>query len=786
MQSSRKWQPTRFAVLFTVPLVWLALSMPAAAQIEEITVTATKREENVQDVPVAVSVLTSETIDNSHAVGFEGLQQLIPSVSFRKGSTTRNSAVTVRGIGTISFSTAAEPSVATVVDGVVLGRSGQAFGDMYDIERLEVLRGPQGTLFGKNASAGVVNITTRRPSDQFEGYLDLSFFQDNETRIKGRVAGPLGDRARGSLTLFKGEFDGYIYNVFSNRTVQGYDREGVRAMLDYDVSDNITALFIFEDYSADDNCCADLEALPSGRHPDSEALPNSQGIVNGVADIDLDQRLIDHDLTTVTLDSTTAYSAQIDADIGDYTLTSITAVRNWNNTEIREGDFTSIGGQSDQPVFGATFLLHDIAPTEWRQVSQELRLASSGANVVDWVAGFYYWNQDSERAFTREASCQNNGGQNDDILAANPGLTCNANDLVSATGRFNTEFTNYALFGEATWNITDNIGLILGARITEDEVSFNHNRINNDEFGRQGVGVRPRDPNSQFPPESGGYDSDFQGETDESNTSAKIGFRWNTDSLGLFYGTYSQGYKGPAFNTFYNMGLNDTLPIGAEESDAYELGWKFTTDTLYLNVAVFSTEITNFQANNFDNSTGVTITRLTNAGDVTTEGIEVDFTWQPTENLSFGGGIASIDASIDRFNCPVDPTTGLPPPNCTDRSGLAVPFAPDLKYSVFGNWFYPMQTMDLFINGSYIYTDEQQSGLPGNNGALNPANLLPDYTIINLSVGLSFNDDALRITAIGKNLGDESFVTTMSGDNFRYQIPREADRYFGVNLRVNF
>jgi iron complex outermembrane receptor protein len=207
--------------------------MPAAAQIEEITVTATKREENVQDVPVAVSVLSQETIENSHAVGLEGLQALVPSASFRKGNTTRNSTVFIRGVGTISFSTAAEPSVSTVVDGVVLGRSGQAFGDLYDLERLEVLRGPQGTLFGKNASAGVVNITTRRPTEEFEGYVDLSYFDGNEVRVKGRVSGPLGDNARGSLTLFKGEFDGYLRNVYTNEMTSGYDREGFRAMLEY-------------------------------------------------------------------------------------------------------------------------------------------------------------------------------------------------------------------------------------------------------------------------------------------------------------------------------------------------------------------------------------------------------------------------------------------------------------------------------------------------------------------------------------------------------------------------
>ena len=190
MATIKRRMPRRLVSIFLPALICFGISLPASAQIEEIVVTATKREENVQDVPVAVSVLSGETIENSYSTGFEGLQSMIPSVSFRKGNTTRNSTVVVRGIGTISFSTAAEPSVATVVDGVVLGRSGQAFGDMYDLERLEVLRGPQGTLFGKNASAGVVNITTKRPSDEFEGYLDLNdYFGRGEGTFLLRVRG---------------------------------------------------------------------------------------------------------------------------------------------------------------------------------------------------------------------------------------------------------------------------------------------------------------------------------------------------------------------------------------------------------------------------------------------------------------------------------------------------------------------------------------------------------------------------------------------------------------------
>lgn len=781
MDTQKSRISSRIAVTVLTPLICLSLSMPVAAQaiIEEITVTATKREENVQDVPVAVTVLSSQTIENQNAVGFEGLQALIPSASFRKGNTTRNSSVIIRGLGTISFSTAAEPSVSTVVDGVVLGRSGQAFGDLYELERMEVLRGPQGTLFGKNASAGVVNITTKRPTDEFEGYVDLSFFQDNETRLKAKVSGPLSDNARGSITAFKGDFDGFIRNVYDNKKINGYDRSGIRAMLEYEPTDTISALFIYEDYDATDNCCADVEGLPSGRHPGSEALPNSQGVVNGVADIDLDQRKVDHDLTTVTLDSTTAFSAQVDIEIGDLTLTSITARRTWNNTEIREGDFTSIGGDATIPVdFGATtFQLHDVGPQEWRQLSEELRLASPGGETVDWQVGFFYWNIDSDRQFTRDASCQNNSGQSQDILDANPGLTCNANDIVVGTAFFNTEFNNYALFGDATWNISDQIRLLFGLRFTEDEVGFNHNRISLDPFGRRGVGVQRADSGN----------SNFQNQTDESNTSGKIGVQWSTDTAGMFYLTYAQGYKGPAFNTFFNMGAADAgFPIGAEESDAIELGWKYTADNFLLNLTAFKTEVENYQANNFDTSTGVTITRLTNAGDVSTEGFEADFLWKPMDNVSIGGGFASVDATIDAFRCPLDPVTGLPPAGCSTRSGLDVPFSPDLKVSLYGEWLIPLNNMDLVFNGSFVHTDEQYADLPGTDGNFNPAALLPEYDIINLTASLSFNDDQFRISLIGKNLGDESYVTTFSGDGFRYQVPRDADRYFGIGLRASF
>jgi iron complex outermembrane receptor protein len=784
----------------SVSTLALAMSSTTFAQDEggvfdEIIVTSQKTSQNLQEVPIAVTVLPTDVIDNKFSTSIENLQVLVPSISFRKGSTSANSAISIRGIGTVSFSLAAEPAVSTVVDGVVLGRSGQAFADLFDIERIEVLRGPQGTLYGKNATAGVINIVTKGPNDEeLEGYVDATVFEDNEYRLKGRISGPLNDDVSASLTMFKSSFDGHITNVFNNEKVNGYDRWGGRAQVDFHPSDDFDVRLTAEYTEANDDCCADLEVLPSGRNPDSLAAPNSNGIVNGVADLDLDQRLVDHDLTTETIDRNTSFSVEMNKTFGNgHTLTSITALRNWENTEIREGDFTSIGGTSTTPVFAVPFQLHDDGTREWTQISQELRLLSPQDQRLRYLIGGYYLNLDVEADFTRNASCQNNGGQVQDILDANPGLTCGANDIVSATGFFNNNFKNWAAFGQFDFDLTDGIGLLAGFRYTNDDVSFTYTRRNNDPFGRQGVGVRPALPNGQFPLASGGFDNTFSNSTDESNFSVKVGA--NADlgtvfgdgsNIGNVYASYTQGYKGPGFNTFYNMGNNDALPIDAETGESFEAGYKYNAGSVLFNLAAYSAEIDGFQANNFDNSTGVTITRLTNAGTVSTKGVEADVIWSPMDNLSFTASAALNDATIKSFNCPLDPTSGQPPANCTDRSGLDLFFSPDFNYSLGFDYDIDLEgDMDLFINGSFSHVDEQNSLLPGNNGTFSANSLLPGYNALDLNVGASFFDDQYRITLIGKNLTDESFVTTFSGDGFRYQIPREADRYFGINFRAN-
>ncbi|WP_281560019.1 TonB-dependent receptor [Thalassomonas sp. RHCl1] len=746
-----------------------------ASALETITVTAQKQEQNLLEVPLAITLLNREQIDTAYAANVEQLQSLVPSLSFRKGNTTRNSALTLRGIGTISFSIAAEPSVSTVVDGVVLGRSGQAFSGLYDIERIEVLRGPQGTLFGKNASAGVVNILTREPDDEFTASITTSYFQQDEYRVNARLSGPLSDSLSGSLSLLRAGFDGHLNNVYTRERADGYNHLGARAVLRYQDDKHRRELkFIFEYFDADDTCCTDIEGLPSGFNTGSEAAPDSRGIVDGVADIDLGQRKIDHDFTTKTLDKTSALSFHFQQDYAKHHFHAISAYRRWENTEIREGDFSSTGGKTAQPVdFSSVFYqMHDIGPQQWQQFSQEFRLSSVNHdpdnNGNSYQLGAFFWYQDVDRNFTRFASCQNDKGQNQDILQQNPNLTCLATEIVDARADMDSKFINYALYGGGEYLLRENLPLLYGLRFGHDKISYHHKRVNNDPWGRAGVGVQGRSS-----------DTRLSGETRDNKLSIKLGARYRLSGSSQIYGHWSQGYKGPGFNVYYNMKPTETGVIDAEQSDAFELGFKYNNNHLLLTSALFYSRFTGFQANNFDCSTGVCITRLTNAGDVSTRGIEADFFWQAGDNLEFYGGVSLVQARIDKFNCPLGQA-------CSARSGLEVPFSPDRKYSIAANYYLATEGVQIKINTSYSYTDEQYAELPDNEGIFAPASLLPSYGLWNAAIEFSFADDKYRLSLIGKNLADNSYTNTYSGSGFRYKIPRNADRYFGLSLQVNF
>ena len=772
-----------FAVTAAAPLAaQTAAAAPAAAAADslEIVVTAQKRSERLQDVPLAVSVVSGDALARQGAINLEGAQYLVPSLNFRKSGTTINQSLYLRGVGTATFSVAGEPSVSTVLDGVVLARAGEAFSDLVDIERIEVLRGPQGTLFGKNSSAGVVNIVSKRPGTELGGFAEGSIFFDNGTeyRVRGGIDLPIGDNVRTRVTGFYGTYDGNIFNDAPtvNSRVNGYERYGVRGRLDADISSTVKLTVIADWRRADDDCCAEvIGTTPTG----VGALALAGIALNGD-----ETRTIRQNLVTQTKETSWGLSAQLDAELGNLTVTSITAYRNYKNQEIRDGDW--IG----QAIAGIP-QLHDDGPQIGNTFSQEFRLTSPADNFFSYVVGAFYSRAESERTFTRRVTSCNPAPA---VAALVPcGSTgAPATSLFSGTATFGSVFDNVAVFGQGTINFTDRFRGIVGLRYTVDNLSVFHSRVATPNVaGIPGVnrnfdaGVfatsTPANINGD-PLATNGVP--FRTKTDADNLSGKAGLQFDVNDDIMAYGTYSRGYKGPAYNVFFNLNANGTNVIDPETADSYEIGLKnvLFDGSLILNLAGYYAKYKNFQANNPDLVAGVIITRFTNAGDISTRGGELDFVWRPVTDLTFSGGLAYTDARVDRFNAPAGAAV-VP-------AGTPLAFVPKWKGSLGADYRWRTNGPVDFTFGLQASTQSSQLSLFDASTAVRAQGTIGAYSLVDLQFGLVEKDDRFRLQFVVKNLFDESFPAQITnggpGGSLRYLVPREADRYFGLTGRVNF
>ena len=783
----------------------LAQAAPAAAASAEadadnapIVVTAQKRSENVQSVPLAVSVISGQAIAAAARPSVESAAQLVPSLNFLKSGTTLNQTIFLRGVGTASFSIAGEPSVSTVVDGVVFARSGEAFSDLIDIAQLEVLRGPQGTLFGKNASAGVLNITTVQPKHTLGGSVEASYFDRNEFRLKGTLNLPLGTDLAARLTGFYGHYDGNIRNTATGGTVNGYKHYGGRVQVLYDPSSALRLYFTADYHQNDDNCCADIIAtgpltgagLP-GASLAFQALPTPRG---------LDTRTINQNLVTATKEKGYGASVQADIAVGSHTLTSITAYRKWDNTEIRDGDWL------DKAYVGFN-QLHDFGPQKTHTFTQEVRLTSPAKQFVSYVLGAFYSNAVSERVFTRsDVVCSAAPGAPAGVLLPCGGPNANPSTFPTGTADFGSTFKNLALFGQATANLTSKFRLIGGLRYSHDELNVFHSRVTT----LTGPGIQPNFDQgvynafiAQVPAgtvltqaqlnaalatallSSNGVP--FRTGTKSDNVSGKAALQYDIASNIIGYASYTRGYKGPAYNVFYNLTSTGTNVIAAETSNAFEIGLKNTMldGKATLNLAAYYAKYHNFQANNPDLVSGVVVTRFTNAGDIITRGFEADFSYRPVHDLSINGGVAYTDAYVDKFlQAPNAAVTAIIP------SGTPLGFAPAWKGSVSVDYRWRTAgPVDLFMGAQGNFQSSQLS-LFSADPVQRKFGTIPAYGLVNLSLGIGDHADRFRITAQVRNLLDKAYPAAIinggPGGSYRYQIPRDADRYWGVTGRVSF
>lgn len=740
--------------------------------IPDIIVTAQRVRENIQDVPIAITAVTGDRLLNTGTTGLENLRDIVPSVSFRKGTTSANSSIFLRGVGTITFSVAAEPSVSTVVDGIVLSRSGQQFIDVVDVDRIEILRGPQGTLFGKNASAGLINIVSRGGTDHFTANGSVEAYQGGEFRVRGSIAGPLANDLTGRFTSFYGRYDGNITNINGGRNdrINGYEHYGFRGVLDYTPGTSRFRL-IADIFKANDDCCADVTGASRGTVLDAElGFPVALGE---------EQRTVNHNLVTQTYDQQWSITGNADFDVlHDHTLSLIAGYRNWRNTEIREGDFLP------RPLVGTT-QLHDNGLVVTDQYSFEARLASDQNKPFFYQVGGIIWYSHNSQDFTRLViSCSTTTLPTDAVTGGRP---CNLADTVNtifatATSRSDVDSTNYAIFGQATWRFTDYLSVTGGIRWTRDELSFTHVRAPgiNSATGLpvSGIGgisnLGAGGSLTSNPPGNGTNTS--TGDLNNSNVSGKVSIQFQpTDDL-LFYGSWTRGYKGPAFNVFFNhVAPQNAIPIDEETSNSYEVGFKseFLDRHAQLNAAIYQVTYDGYQANNFVLLNGVTVSNLANAGQVRSQGVEVDALLLPVDGLTLRGSLAYADARVRRFN--PNPTTNAP----DARNGTRLALAPEWSWNIGADYEREVAGAMVYFSTSYNYVGSQFSDL----GQVGP---IGAYGLWNASIGIGDRDDTYRITFIARNIADVSYVQLNLGNGQRYQIPRDADRYVGVQLRFNY
>jgi iron complex outermembrane receptor protein len=803
MMFNSEFKKTSFirASLFASAAIMAGVSLPALAQTApaeddsanaEIIVTAQKREERLQDIPLAVSVLGGEAVANNGGITLENAQYLVPSLNFRKAGTSLNQALFLRGVGTINFSIAAEPSVAAVLDGVVLSRAGEGFTDLFDVERIEVLRGPQGTLFGKNASAGVVSIVTKRPTAEYGATVEGSFFTKSEYRGRATVNLPLSANVRSRFTGFYGSYDGNINNLTTGKKVNGYEHYSVRGAIEADVGENVLLTLRGDYRKADDDCCAEI----IGTAP-SNALPLAA--LSGTKILGDRSRTLTQDLVTTTKEESWGVSLQADIELGDHSLTSITSYRGWDNVEIRDGDWLD-KAYADQLQFtgspGRVGLaqLHDNGPQTSTTFTQELRIASPTGQFLEYVLGAYYSKADSDRTFTRNViTCEINPRPTTLIPCGSPGAGPTL--LPSGTADFGSTFKNMSVFGQATVNLSDSLRLIGGLRYTHDELDVYHIRRTslagpgvqgNFDAGVYNNGLVATAPATGFVAgASNGVP--FTTSTSNNNLSGKAAVQADLTENNMAYASYTRGYKGPAYNIFYNLTTPGAGVIAPETVNAYEVGLKNTllNGDLILNLAAYYAKYNNYQANSPDFVAGVRTTRLTNAGSVSTKGFEVDFVATPLRNFTLSGGVAYNKAQVENFRLP-------PGADASQLVAKGTPLANAPKWKMALGAQYDIETSG-FANielASQIAMQSDQIYEASANPAVRLGSTVDGYAIVDLSAALVDPNDGWRLAFQVKNLFDKSFASSIvsggPGGAYRYIIPREADRYVGVTAKINF
>ena len=725
-------------LVIAIVAVWSALGMANSAfsaqgAIEEIIVTAERRAESLQSVPVAITAFTGEEMDAQGIVDIKGITERTPGFTmgvFNPGQPQ----FYIRGIGSNEDGAGGDQSVIVFIDEVYIGRSAGSDFDLFDLERVEVLRGPQGTLFGKNVIGGAVSLITKKPTEETVMKFEGTVGNLDEVTVRGLVSGEIGDNVYGKLSFSSRRRDGYIdsrideYPAFFPDTSapeqHDINTDSIRAALRMTPSDrleiNLTANWSNMDRAGPSYLAIGPGGIPFGA---SASLDPNYGD-------DIHENFLE-DSGESTSDIV-GLTARFDYELTDNI--QFTYLTSYRSVDAEQDWPLSTPNLSALFVSGGAVPLYLIGNNNYTDESEtfthEFRF-TGGNDKLFWIAGLYYMTEDTDRFETSAVG----------LLFAN-GFSIPGNfPGVEAGDDQGNETTSYSIFGQFTYNITDSLALTLGGRQSYDEKDITR------------VGTpSPLSANRNF---------NFKTGEDWDAFTGKFGLEWQATDDAFLYLTVSEGYKAGGYQGLAATELIAITPFDPEEAMLYEIGAKteWFDNRLRLNLAVFETDYTDLQILQLlveedapFGTGGQLITQ--NAADADIQGYELEFIIAPTDNLTISGSYTHLDTEFSDFFTP----TGFRPPDggagtSGDRTGNDLRNAPDTAYNILVRY-----RMDLANGGTLTWqADWRHKDIVYQDPDVFEFAAVPEYDVLDLRVSYVWPNGNLETTLWSRNANDEEY-----------------------------
>jgi len=768
-------------VLFVVAQPVQAQTAPDT-DTNDIVVTARQRAENVQTVPIAVSVVSGEQLDRAYTVNTQQLSLLVPSLNYSSAN-PRNTAFTIRGLGSsvVAVSQAndgLEGGVGFYIDQVYHARPATAAFDFSDIDRIEVLRGPQGTLFGKNSTAGAISITTRLPTFTPEASEEISVGSFNYVQAKASASLPLTDTIAARISGLVTRRDGVIRNIVTGEDHNGIGNQAVRGQLLFQPNDRVSVRLIADFTNFESNCCTQVyfRVAPTLKPAARQYPALAAGVGYTPASLDPYDRVTDIDAALGVSTNEGGVSAIANWNLGAATLTSVSAWRFWNWDAANDRDYTGLPIQLVQHI-----------PSRQDQYSQELRLASNGEGALSYVGGLYFFRQ---RVIGRPISIYGPlaayyliGPTTGAAATPVPG---NLLDGFGSDGRTDFQSNSYAAFGEVNWRPLRGLTITGGLRYTYEKKKGSY-----DTFTFGGLQTANAALNSAKLSILRGQDYAARVNGGALTGRANLAYQFTPDVFG--YAGFARGAKSGGINMSglpldnANQPALNTAVVRPEQNTNYEIGLKTRLfgRRLTLNVDAYYTRVTDFQANVTDTGAAAALrTYLANIPKVTVKGIEADANVQVSKRFSLNASAAYADGKYDSYPngpCPIE-RIGSATTVC-DLSGIALPSLPKWSVTYGGDYALPIDPLGgsiaLHLDGR---SQTKQFGDPTGSAYT----VIGGYTLVNGSVGFR-SRRGWEIAVFTRNLFDRNYIqnVTIQAGNTGLILATPSDpRTVGVTFRA--